>query len=155
VRSRCLLERSIGITKILLVNEWSLVRTGLSAILEDEHDFEVIAQSSNYRDALKIARSIKPDMVLIDQPLAAAYIAGASEGIRLDHSKPKIVALTGWSDGDSPPDTIATDADACFELRDLRPQQLLELLRTLGKCTTEAPPLGFVPDDMTSAPQMP
>ena len=53
-------------TRILVVDDHAVVRTGLRLLLEAERDFEVVADAGNARDAVFEARALKPDVILLD-----------------------------------------------------------------------------------------
>ncbi|MGB5746878.1 MAG: response regulator transcription factor [Desulfobacterales bacterium] len=51
---------------ILIVDDHPLVREGLDSILKTAAEYEVVGQAGNARDAIKIVKSLKPDLVLLD-----------------------------------------------------------------------------------------
>ncbi len=51
---------------ILILDDHPMFREGLKAIIEGDTGFEVIGEASNAREGLRIARNIKPDLVLMD-----------------------------------------------------------------------------------------
>ena len=51
---------------ILLADDHSILRAGLSSILNSKSDFEVVAEVDNGMDAIKTALAIKPDLLLTD-----------------------------------------------------------------------------------------
>ncbi len=51
---------------VLLVDDHSLVRRGFRRILEDEEDIRVIGEASDGEEAVKLARSLKPDVIVMD-----------------------------------------------------------------------------------------
>lgn len=51
---------------ILIVDDHPLVREGLNSILKTAAEYEVVGQAGNARDAIKIVKSLKPDLVLLD-----------------------------------------------------------------------------------------
>ncbi len=53
-------------TGILIVDDEELVRTGFRMILEAEGDFEVLGEASNGAEAVEMARSLRPDVILMD-----------------------------------------------------------------------------------------
>jgi DNA-binding NarL/FixJ family response regulator len=52
--------------RVLLVEDHTLVRAGIRALLEQLSDVEVIAEADNGRDALRVVGSQRPDLVLMD-----------------------------------------------------------------------------------------
>jgi DNA-binding NarL/FixJ family response regulator len=51
---------------VLLVDDHSLVRRGFRRMLEDEEDIRVIGEASDGEEAVKLARSLKPQVVVMD-----------------------------------------------------------------------------------------
>jgi len=51
---------------VLLVDDHSLVRRGFRRILEDEADIRVVGEASDGEEAVKLARSLKPQVVVMD-----------------------------------------------------------------------------------------
>jgi DNA-binding NarL/FixJ family response regulator len=54
---------------LIIVDDHSLFREGLKAILERNPKYEVIAEAGNGRDALRLIRQLKPDLALVDMSL--------------------------------------------------------------------------------------
>jgi two-component system, NarL family, response regulator LiaR len=52
--------------RILLADDHVVLRQGLSALLQCEPDFEVVAQADNGQDAIDMARQYRPDVVVMD-----------------------------------------------------------------------------------------
>ena len=52
--------------KILLVDDHQIIREGLRSLLEKETDIEVVAEAENGRTAVKLAKQIAPDIVVLD-----------------------------------------------------------------------------------------
>lgn len=53
-------------TRILLADDHELVRDGIKALLENESDFEVVAEASDGREALKMIAKESPDLLIVD-----------------------------------------------------------------------------------------
>lgn len=53
-------------TRIVLADDHALVRQGFRALLNAMTDFEVVGEAANGRDALRLIRSLTPDVVLMD-----------------------------------------------------------------------------------------
>ena len=52
--------------RILIADDQQLVRTGFRLILDGEVDIDVIAEATNGREAVAMARELRPDVVLMD-----------------------------------------------------------------------------------------
>ncbi len=51
---------------VLLVDDHSLVRRGFRRMLEDEPDIHVVGEASDGEEAVKLTRSLKPQVVVMD-----------------------------------------------------------------------------------------
>ncbi len=56
-------------TRILLVDDHPLLRTGLALTLDDEPDFEVVGQAADAEEALDVVDRLDPDLVVVDLSL--------------------------------------------------------------------------------------
>ncbi|MFW2177130.1 MULTISPECIES: response regulator [unclassified Moraxella] len=52
--------------KVLVVDDHDLVRMGISRMLSDSQDIEVIADADNGETAIQLAKQLKPDVILLD-----------------------------------------------------------------------------------------
>ena len=52
--------------RVLLVDDHSLVRRGFRRILEDEADIVVVGEASNGDDAIRLARELAPQVIVMD-----------------------------------------------------------------------------------------
>ena len=63
--------------RIMIVDDHEIVREGLKAILHDDPDFEVVAESGSAEGIAQLARRTRPDVVLLDARLPGASGAEA------------------------------------------------------------------------------
>ncbi len=85
-------------TRVLLVDDHELMREGLRAILEKEHDLEVVGEAANGRDAVAEARRLRPDVVIMDVAMKDLNGIEATRQIRAERPEAKVVALSSHSD---------------------------------------------------------
>ncbi len=74
--------------KIMLADDHHIVRKGLRALLSNEKDFEIIGEASNGLEAIELAKSLKPDILVLD--LMMPGINGLEVTARLTKSCPQI-----------------------------------------------------------------
>ena len=52
--------------RILLIDDHTLFRSGLKALLQRQSDFQVVGETDNGLDGVKLAEQLQPDVVLLD-----------------------------------------------------------------------------------------
>lgn len=52
--------------RIMIVEDHHLVRQGLKALLENEPDFEVMAEAADGQEAIRLVNQLDPDLILMD-----------------------------------------------------------------------------------------
>jgi len=84
--------------RVLLVDEHELMREGLRAILERERDIEVIGEAGSGRDAVALAASLAPDVVIMDVAMKDMNGIEATRQIRAERRDIQVVALSSYGD---------------------------------------------------------
>lgn len=84
--------------RILIADDHKIVRDGLRSLLQAEHDWLVVGEASDGRDAVKLARKLQPDVVVIDVAMPELNGIEAVRRIVVQDSKIKVVALSMHSD---------------------------------------------------------
>ncbi len=81
-------------TRICLVDDHDIVRTGLRMVLEKEKDFQVVGEMADGEAALREIRRLKPDVVLLD--LSLPGVSGVEVARKLLQASPDmgVVILT-------------------------------------------------------------
>jgi len=55
-----------GKTRVLIVDDHAVVRSGIRSLLSAEADFEVVGEASNAREAVFETRALQPDVIVLD-----------------------------------------------------------------------------------------
>ncbi len=84
--------------RILIADDHKIVLDGLKALIEAQPDMKIVAQATNGREAVKIARKEKPDMVIIDVAMPDLNGLEAMRQILSDNPRTKVIALSMHSD---------------------------------------------------------
>ena len=84
--------------KILLVDDHLIVRQGLRLILDTEADFEIIGEAENGIEALELAESHQPDVVLMDLRMPEMDGITAIHRLMEKAAPPAIVILTTFNE---------------------------------------------------------
>lgn len=114
--------------RILLVDDQLLFRKGIRALLENQPDIEVVGEASDGLEAQEYARATLPDVILMDIHMPVCDGVEATRKIKLERPETKIVALTVSDEDEDLFEAIRSGAEG-YLLKDLRPEELFELLR--------------------------
>lgn len=84
--------------RILLADDHAVVRQGFKMILSSQADMEIVGEAGNGREAVELAESLKPDIVVMD--VAMPELNGIEATRRLTASTPhsRVVALSMHKD---------------------------------------------------------
>jgi two-component system NarL family response regulator len=84
--------------RVLLVDDHELMRQGLRSILERESDVEVVGEAESGRAAVELARSLEPDVVVMDVAMKDSNGIEATRQLRSALPNLKVIALSSHSD---------------------------------------------------------
>src|SRR2546422_11731347 len=82
------------VTRILIADDHSVVRQGLRMFLALDPDLEVVAEATDGAEALRLARELQPDVVLMDLLMPAMDGIAATQQIRRELPDTEVLALT-------------------------------------------------------------
>ena len=83
-----------GSIRVLLADDHTMFRQGLSAILASYGGMEVIAEVPNDADALELARELSPDVVIMQVQLPFDRAVTTLEAMRSFPDPPKVILVT-------------------------------------------------------------
>jgi two-component system NarL family response regulator len=118
--------------KLLIVDDHILFREGLAAIIRPERDFEIAGLAGTVKEAVDMAGTIKPDMILMDFALPDGTGVDATRQILERHPQCKIVFLTMSEEDEDLFDAIRSGAKG-YLLKNMQPQKLVTALRSVQK----------------------
>jgi two-component system, NarL family, response regulator len=82
--------------RVAIVDDHSVVRMGLKALIESEQDMCVVAEAANGIQAFEIYKAHEPDVMLIDQRLPGMDGVEALIQIRTQYSDARIIIITTY-----------------------------------------------------------
>ena len=85
-------------TTIVLADDHMLFRQGLSALLSDQPDWDIVGEAADGAEALDMARAHQPDIVVIDVAMPNMSGIQATEAIREICPDTRIVALSMYGE---------------------------------------------------------
>lgn len=113
--------------RVLIVDDHSIVRQGLSSIIEPDPDFEIIGEASTGAETLEFVESEKPDIVLLDLRLADMSGVEICQRIRESSPETRVLILTAFFDRDLVNACLQAGAQG-YLLKDAENMALTEVL---------------------------
>lgn len=117
--------------RILLVDDHALFRLGMRQILEQEPDFDIVAEADDSRSAFEAAEQLDPDIILLDLSIPAPGGIETTQRIKREVPSAGIITLAVGEDEDLLFDAIKAGA-AAFILKDIGPDDLVTIIRRVN-----------------------
>jgi NarL family two-component system response regulator LiaR len=119
-------------TRILVVDDESVVREGVVAILSYQPDLEVVAEAKDGLQAVELARKTKPDVVLLDMVMPRQDGLATIPKLKEVVPDARILVLTSFDEADRVYQTIKAGALG-YLLKDSTRVQLIQAIRDVAK----------------------
>lgn len=118
--------------KILIVDDQSLFREGLSTLLTVQSDFQIVGEANNGEEAIKLALIHQPDIILMD--LRMPVLDGVSATRRIVGSLPniKVIVLTTFDEDRDILEALRAGAIG-YLLKDVSSEKLFEAVRAASR----------------------
>jgi DNA-binding NarL/FixJ family response regulator len=84
--------------RVVLVDDHELMRQGLRSILERDQDVAVVGEAGTGDEAIALARTLLPDVVLMDVAMKGLNGIEATRQIRAECKDTRVLALSSHSD---------------------------------------------------------
>jgi DNA-binding NarL/FixJ family response regulator len=125
---------------VLLVDDQPLFRQAIATLINEEPDFSVIGEAADGRAAIEMARRLRPDLIVMDIEMPVLSGVEAVRILRDELPAIKVVVLTVSESEDYLFDAIRFGAHG-YLLKDLRPEELYEMLRAVMRGETPISPV--------------
>jgi DNA-binding NarL/FixJ family response regulator len=116
--------------RILIADDHHVVRRGLTFFLKTQKDIEIIGEAGNGREAVELARTLKPDLILMDLVMPEMDGIQATKMIKTEMPEIKIMMLTSFSDQDHVIPALEAGASG-YQLKDIEPDELINCIRKI------------------------
>jgi DNA-binding NarL/FixJ family response regulator len=119
--------------RVVVADDQALVRSGFSALLADEPDIDVVGEASNGAEAVALAASERPDVMLMDVRMPVMDGLEATRRITGDESLAgtRVVILTTFDLDEYVHEALRAGASG-FLLKDTLPVDLLNAVRVVA-----------------------
>ncbi|GAW93254.1 response regulator [Calderihabitans maritimus] len=118
--------------RILLVDDHTLIRKGIMALMQNRKEFEVVGEAGDGYEAVVKARSLQPDVILMDIHMPHCDGLEATRLILEELPDVNIVILTVSADNEHLLQALQAGAKG-YLLKDMEPRQLFELLQGVAR----------------------
>ncbi|BAC88754.1 response regulator [Gloeobacter violaceus] len=98
-------------TRILIVEDHALMRIGLRQVLSQTPEYEVAGEAADGEQALALARSLQPDLVLMDLGLPVMSGTEVTRILKREYPAMRVLALTSHDEDESVFGALAAGAD--------------------------------------------
>ena len=113
--------------RILIADDHAIVREGLRTLISAKPGLELIGEASDGAEAAEMAKSLRPDVILLDMVMPRKNGLEAIEDIKQDNPNARILVLTSFDDDDRVFSAIKAGALG-YLLKDSSPQQLIQAI---------------------------
>lgn len=115
-------------TKVLIVDDHPVFRSGLRALLSTRADFDVIGEAHNGEEAVTLARDLKPDLILMDVRMPHLTGIEATRLIKKEFPQVRIVMLTVSEEEEDLFEAIKSGAQG-YIVKNLASGDVLDLIK--------------------------
>ncbi|MFN2112686.1 MAG: response regulator [Anaerolineales bacterium] len=113
---------------VLLVDDHEVVRSGVSAFLASQPDFEVVGEAKSGIEAVSLVQKTVPDVVLMDLVMAKMDGVEATRQVKTVSPRTKIVVLTSYHQDEYIFPALQAGAIS-YILKDVKMDELADALR--------------------------
>jgi len=119
---------------VLLADDQALVRAGFRALLRPQPDMQVVGEAEDGAVAVKLARELRPDVVLMDIRMPGTDGLAATREIAADPklADVRVIVLTTFSEDSYVFDAVRFGASG-FLVKDSEPAELIHAIRVVHR----------------------
>jgi DNA-binding NarL/FixJ family response regulator len=125
--------------RIVLADDHPLLRQGISALLADQPDMELVAEAATGREAIEQFRAQRPDVTLMDLQMPEMNGIDAMIAIRSEFSEARFIVLTTYT-GDAQIVRALRAGARAYLLKSLLHRELLDTIRAVHAGQKRIPP---------------
>ena len=114
--------------RILIADDHAIVREGLRALIDTKPDMELVGEAADGVEAVLKARSLQPDVILLDLVMPRKDGIEAIGEIKRENPEARILVLTSFAEDEKVFPAIQAGALG-YLLKDSSPQELLQAIR--------------------------
>ncbi len=121
-------RRKSGPARLVIADDYELVRTGLRAMLTGQRGLEVVGEAANGREALALCRRLQPDLALIDVRMPEMDGLATCRSIKQECPGTSVILITVYEKSEYLIEALRAGA-AGFVLKDITQPELITSIR--------------------------
>ena len=125
--------------RILIVDDHAVVRQGLKMFLKTDREFDIVGEAANGEEAVRCARELEPDVVLMDLLMPVMDGITATQAIRRELPNVEVLALTSVLEHASITNAIRAGAIG-YLLKDTQAADLRRAIQAAAKHQVQLSP---------------
>ncbi|CAN5559985.1 response regulator transcription factor [soil metagenome] len=124
-------SESHDLIEVVLVDDQNLVRSGFRMIIESQPDIVITGEAGDGKEAVRLAKTVKPHVMLMDIQMPEMDGLEATETIASLEDPPRVVVLTTFERDDYVFRALRAGASG-FLLKNAPPTQLIDAIRVVA-----------------------
>lgn len=116
---------------VLIVDDDALVRSALTLMLGGQRDIRVVGEAGDGAEGLRMAGSLRPDVVLMDIRMPVMNGLEATRALYRESDPPAVIVLTTFDADEHVVGAVAAGADG-FLLKDTPPTEIVSAIRLVA-----------------------
>jgi DNA-binding NarL/FixJ family response regulator len=125
--------------RVFCVDDHPLLREGISAVINNQPDMQMVAEASNAHEAIEQFRKHKPDVTLMDLRLPGMSGIDALIAIRTEFPEARIIILTTF-EGDVEIQRALEAGARAYMLKSMPPKDMIDTIRQVHDGKKRVPP---------------
>jgi DNA-binding NarL/FixJ family response regulator len=117
-------------TRILLADGHYIVRQGIRRIFEAEPDLEVVGEASDGKEAVRLVRQLRPDLVLMEAQISKQDSVETTKQLKAEHPEGRVLILTASEEDEYIIGLIAAGASG-YLLKSASAEELVQAIRSV------------------------
>ena len=116
--------------RLIIAEDHTILREGLKALLSSEHEFEVVGEAEDGREAIKCTENLRPDIVLMDLAMPRMHGLEAIREIKNRIPETHVLVLTVHKNEEYVLATFQAGANG-YVLKDASHKELVTAIRAV------------------------
>jgi DNA-binding NarL/FixJ family response regulator len=118
--------------RVLVADDQELLRAGLRMVLKPQADIELVGEAADGEQAVALARSVKPDVAVMDIRMPGIDGTEAPRRLLADAAPPRVLVLTTFGEDEYVYEALRAGASG-FLLKDAPPEELVTAIRAVAR----------------------